>query len=74
MTWADRLFIVSTDRISAFDWVMPNGIPDKGKVLTQLSLFWFEVLGVENHFLSAEVPDEVKPHDPEQLLGKEHGR
>ncbi|MCU0717996.1 MAG: phosphoribosylaminoimidazolesuccinocarboxamide synthase [Pirellula sp.] len=64
----DRLFIVSTDRISAFDWVMPNGIPDKGKVLTQLSLFWFEVLGVENHFLSAEVPDEVKPHDPEQLL------
>lgn len=64
----DRLFIVSTDRISAFDWVMPNGIPDKGKVLTQLSLFWFEVLGVENHFLSADVPEEVKPHDPEQLL------
>ncbi|XZE35975.1 phosphoribosylaminoimidazolesuccinocarboxamide synthase [Pirellulaceae bacterium SH501] len=64
----DRLFIVSTDRISAFDWVMPNGIPDKGKVLTQLSLFWFEVLGVENHFLSADVPEEVRPHDPEQLL------
>lgn len=64
----DRLLIVSTDRISAFDWVMPNGIPDKGKVLTQLSLFWFEVLGVENHFLSAEVPEEVKPFDPERLL------
>jgi phosphoribosylaminoimidazole-succinocarboxamide synthase len=64
----DRLLIVSTDRISAFDWVMPNGIPDKGKVLTQLSLFWFDVLGVDNHFLSSELPDEVKAHDPEHLL------
>jgi phosphoribosylaminoimidazole-succinocarboxamide synthase len=41
---ADLLF-VATDRISAFDWVLPNGIPDKGRVLTQLSLFWFGVLG-----------------------------
>ncbi|MBU6387945.1 MAG: phosphoribosylaminoimidazolesuccinocarboxamide synthase, partial [Planctomycetes bacterium] len=38
----DRLFIISTDRISAFDWVMPNGIPDKGRILNQLSLFWFQ--------------------------------
>ena len=38
----DKLLIVATDRISAFDCVMPNGIPDKGKILTALSLFWFE--------------------------------
>lgn len=64
----DRLFIVSTDRISAFDWVMPNGIPDKGRVLTRLSLFWFDVLSVENHLLSDAVPEEVRPHDPDGLL------
>ena len=64
----DRLFIVSTDRISAFDWVMPNGIPDKGRVLTRLSLFWFDVLGVANHLLSDEIPKEVLPHDPTGLL------
>jgi phosphoribosylaminoimidazole-succinocarboxamide synthase len=64
----DRLLVVSTDRISAFDWVMPNGIPDKGRILTQLSLFWFEVLGVEHHLLSSEVPEEVKAHDPNGLL------
>jgi phosphoribosylaminoimidazole-succinocarboxamide synthase len=64
----DRLFIVSTDRISAFDWVMPNGIPDKGRVLTRLSLFWFEVLGIENHLLSDAVPNEVRHHDPNGLL------
>ena len=40
----DALLIVATDRISAFDCVMPNGIPDKGKILTALSLFWFELL------------------------------
>ena len=38
----DTLLLVSTDRISAFDWVLPSGIPDKGRVLTQLSRFWFE--------------------------------
>ena len=67
----DKLFIVSTDRISAFDWVMPNGIPDKGSLLTQLSLFWFKELGVENHLLGGEVPDEVKQHDPNgDLIGR----
>ena len=40
----DALLIVATDRISAFDCIMPNGIPDKGKILTALSLFWFEKL------------------------------
>jgi phosphoribosylaminoimidazole-succinocarboxamide synthase len=48
---------VATDRISAFDCVMPNGIPDKGKILTALSLFWFEKFGgkFENHFIASEV-------------------
>ena len=51
----DKLLIVATDRLSAFDVVMPTGIPDKGRVLTQLSLFWFELLKlvVPNHVLSA---------------------
>jgi phosphoribosylaminoimidazole-succinocarboxamide synthase len=51
----DRLLLVATDRISAFDWVMPTGIPDKGRILTQLSAFWFELLGVPSHVLSSEV-------------------
>jgi phosphoribosylaminoimidazole-succinocarboxamide synthase len=51
----DRLVIVATDRISAFDWVLPDGIPDKGRVLTALTLFWLDFLGVPNHFLSADI-------------------
>jgi phosphoribosylaminoimidazole-succinocarboxamide synthase len=51
----DRLLLVATDRISAFDWVMPNGIPDKGRILTQISAFWFELLGVPNHVISQDV-------------------
>jgi phosphoribosylaminoimidazole-succinocarboxamide synthase len=51
----DSLLLVSTDRISAFDWVLPTGIPDKGRVLTQLSRFWFSRLDVPNHLLSCEV-------------------
>jgi len=56
------LLIVATDRISAFDYVLPTLIPDKGKLLTQLSLFWFEFLSdlVPNHIKSLDVPDEVK--------------
>ena len=51
----DRLLIVATDRISAFDFVLPNGIPDKGMVLNQLSAFWFERMAelVPNHFIAA---------------------
>ena len=51
-----QLLIVATDRISAFDVVMPNGIPDKGRVLTQMSLFWFEFTQeiVENHLATAD--------------------
>ena len=52
----DRLLIVATDRISAFDYILPTGIPDKGRVLTQMTLFWLEFLKnvVPNHFLSAD--------------------
>jgi phosphoribosylaminoimidazole-succinocarboxamide synthase len=55
----DRLLIVATDRISAFDVVMPNPIPDKGRVLTQLSKFWFELTKdiISNHVISTEVED-----------------
>jgi phosphoribosylaminoimidazole-succinocarboxamide synthase len=63
----DTLVMVATDRISAFDYVLGSGIPDKGKVLTQLSAFWFErTTGiVPNHFLSADVqkyPDPLRRH------------
>jgi phosphoribosylaminoimidazole-succinocarboxamide synthase len=63
----DRLLMVSTDRISAFDWVLPTGIPDRGRVLNQLSAFWFERTRdvVENHML-ATAPEEV----PAELTGR----
>lgn len=51
----DRLVIVATDRISAFDWVLPTGIPDKGRILTGLTKFWFDYLGVPNHFLGGDL-------------------
>jgi phosphoribosylaminoimidazole-succinocarboxamide synthase len=51
----DRLLLVSTDRLSAFDWVLPTPIPDKGKILTQLSNFWFERLGEPHHLLETDV-------------------
>ncbi len=52
----DRLLIVATDRISAFDYILATGIPDKGRVLTQMTLFWLDFLRdmVPNHFLSAD--------------------
>lgn len=53
----DRLLLVSTDRISAFDWVLPSGIPDKGRVLTQISAFWFDRLDTPNHMLSTDISD-----------------
>lgn len=53
----DRLVIVASDRLSAFDWVMPTPIPDKGRILTQLSLFWFNYLKVPNHILSTNLKD-----------------
>jgi phosphoribosylaminoimidazole-succinocarboxamide synthase len=55
-----RLLFVATDRISAFDYVLPTAIPDKGRILTQLSLWWFSQLAdlVENHLVSLDVPAE----------------
>ncbi|MGW1141888.1 phosphoribosylaminoimidazolesuccinocarboxamide synthase, partial [Streptomyces zhihengii] len=55
---AGDLVMVASDRISAYDWVLPTEIPDKGRVLTQLSLWWFERLRdlVPNHVISAELP------------------
>ena len=63
----DALLMVATDRISAFDYVLGSGIPDKGKVLTQLSNFWFERTGhiVPNHVLEVDAgryPKELQPH------------
>ncbi|MFO0844278.1 MAG: phosphoribosylaminoimidazolesuccinocarboxamide synthase [Gemmataceae bacterium] len=51
----DKLVLVATDRISAFDWVLPTGIPDKGRVLSALTLFWLDFLRVPNHLLSTDV-------------------
>ena len=55
----DQLLMVATDRLSAFDHVLPNGIPDRGKVLTQLSIFWFSQTDTfqPNHLVSGMVPD-----------------
>ncbi|GAB3754958.1 phosphoribosylaminoimidazolesuccinocarboxamide synthase [Zhihengliuella somnathii] len=55
----DRVLVVASDRISAYDFVLTSEIPDKGKVLTQLSLWWFEQLGVPHHVISTDVPAEV---------------
>jgi phosphoribosylaminoimidazole-succinocarboxamide synthase len=70
----DQLLMVATDRISAFDHNMPNGIPDRGKVLTQLSIFWFSQTDTfqENHLISGMVPDlpaALKDHR-ESLAGR----
>src|SRR4051795_5293608 len=51
----DRLVIVATDRISAFDWVLPTGIPDKGRVLTSMTRFWLDLLAVPNHLIDTDV-------------------
>lgn len=58
---AGEILLVASDRVSAFDWVLPTEIPNKGAILTQLSLFWFELLGdiVPNHIISDDVPESV---------------
>ncbi len=70
----DRLIIVATDRISAFDWINPVGIPDKGKVLTKMSLFWFDLVSdvVRNHLISADLAD--FPEDFQQHADQFEGR
>ncbi len=70
----DDLLIVATDRISAFDCILPQGIPGKGRVLTQMSLFWFDFLKevVPNHLISAEVGE--FPAHLHQFQGQLEGR
>lgn len=70
----DKLLLVASDRISAFDYVLEDEIPYKGAVLTQLSRFWFELLGrvVENHLISSDVadlPEQFKPYE-DHLRGR----
>lgn len=70
--FGDRLLFIATDRISAFDWVLPNGIPDKGRVLTQMSRMWFARLKVANHVLSLDPKDLPLPQgvDVASLAGR----
>lgn len=68
---AERYLLVATDRISAFDCIMPTPVPDKGAILTALSRFWFGFLGVEHHLITAdldEMPESVRSH--EELRGR----
>jgi phosphoribosylaminoimidazole-succinocarboxamide synthase len=70
----DALLLVATDRISAFDHVLGTGIPGKGKILTQISLFWFDLVRdiVPNHLIATEVkdfPEQLHPY-AEQLEGR----
>jgi phosphoribosylaminoimidazole-succinocarboxamide synthase len=68
----ESLLMVVTDRISAFDVILPTGVPDKGKVLNQLSLFWMEFLGMKNHLITADVdeyPEILRPYR-EDLRGR----
>ena len=68
----DKLLMVVTDRISAFDVILPCGVPDKGKVLNQLSLFWLDFFGVKNHLVTADVdayPAALQPYR-EDLRGR----
>ncbi|MGL4593628.1 MAG: phosphoribosylaminoimidazolesuccinocarboxamide synthase [Thermoguttaceae bacterium] len=60
--FGDSLLLVSTDRISAFDWVLPTAIPDKGKILNQLSEFWFERLNVPHHIITTDVDQMPFPY------------
>ncbi|MEJ5341373.1 MAG: phosphoribosylaminoimidazolesuccinocarboxamide synthase [Thermogutta sp.] len=68
----DHLLLVSTDRISAFDWVLPTPIPSKGQVLNQLSAFWFKLLGEPNHLVTINLDEMPLPEytDREMLAGR----
>lgn len=68
----DRLLMISSDRISAFDWVLPTPIPDKGRVLTQISVFWFDLLQTPHHLLSQDLDSLRLPPEaaPASLAGR----
>jgi phosphoribosylaminoimidazole-succinocarboxamide synthase len=67
----DKLLIVSTDRVSAFDVILPNGLPGKGRILTQMSLFWFDFLKdvIDSHLITADVSQMPEPlHKYREML------
>lgn len=64
----ETLLIVSSDRISAFDWILPNAIPGKGIVLTQLSRFWFEQLDVAHHLIATDPPTDLQLSEEQRRL------
>ena len=68
----DRLIFVATDRISAFDYILPTGIPDKGRILTQLSAFWFDLLKAPSHLISTDIESIELPAgaDKRELAGR----
>ena len=68
----DRVLLVSTDRISAFDWVLSSGIPDKGRILTQIASFWFDRLGESHHLITTDVDkmDLAREIDTQELVGR----
>src|ERR1700728_2358262 len=69
----DRMLLVATDRISAFDWVLPSGIPDKGRMLNGLSAFWCRHLHIPTHLISSDVDDfglDLTAEEREALAGR----
>ena len=64
----DSLLLVSSDRISAFDWVLPTAIPDKGKVLNQISAFWFRMFGMPNHLITIDVAKMPLPEGTDKSM------
>jgi len=70
--FGDSLLLVSTDRISAFDWILPTPIPDKGKVLNQMAEFWFGLLDIESHLITTDVAK--MPFPPETDVSLFAGR
>ncbi len=70
--FGEYLLLIATDRISAFDWVLPTGIPDKGRVLTQISQFWFGRLKIRHHLISTDLSEVPLPAgvDRDALAGR----
>jgi len=66
----DRLLVFATDRIGAFDWVMPSGIPGKGRLLTAMTRFWFDRLDVANHSIGDQLEDFPEPFRNDTFAGR----
>lgn len=65
-----QLIIVASDRISAFDWILPTPIPNKGRILTAMSQFWFNTLGIKNHVISTNIADYPTAFQRPELVGR----